>query len=79
MMLFMLSAKYYTQSENSTHNKYNCDNYNRSYDYYDNSLFYAHFFLRPRYRRTKYPMAIIIIVGMTITRICCVLISSVAY
>ncbi len=31
--------------------------------------------LRPRARRTKYPIAIIIIVGMTITRICCVLIS----
>jgi hypothetical protein len=27
------------ESENSTHNKHNCENYYRSYDYYSNSLF----------------------------------------
>ena len=41
------------------------------------SLYYAHVTYlcrRPRFRRIKYPMAIIIIVGITITRICCVVI-----
>ena len=37
------------------HQNYNGYNYDRSYDYYYNSLFYAHFFLRPIFRRTKYP------------------------